>query len=121
RGSSRRGAWGCVGARAGPEGSSPHRSVVRTNRKNFLPLGFAVPQLGQASTAARGAAHSPQNFAPARLSQPQLWHFIGIASSRELFQQRLRVLRVGGVKPLGEVTAVRQRLSRARSSRQHAG
>jgi hypothetical protein len=39
-------------------------------------LGFAVPRLRQASAAARGAAHSPQNFAPSRLWLPQLGHFI---------------------------------------------
>ncbi len=50
----------------------------------------------------RGAAHSPRNFEPSRLSHPQLWHFIGIGSSRELSQQRLRVRQVGSVEALGE-------------------
>jgi hypothetical protein len=61
-----------------------------------------VPQLRQASATARGAAQSPQNFAPSRLSLPQLWHFIGIGPSRELFEQRLRVFQVGGVEAFGE-------------------
>jgi hypothetical protein len=45
-------------------------------RPHFRPLRFAVPHLGEASAAARGAAQSPQNFAPSRLSLPQLGHFI---------------------------------------------
>src|ERR1700756_2015101 len=70
--------------------------------QNFRPFGFAVPHLAQTSASARGAAHSPQNFAPSRFSQPQLEHFTRTDSSRQLLQQYLRVLQVARVEAFGE-------------------
>jgi hypothetical protein len=62
-----------------------------------------VPQLRQANAAARGAAHSPQNFAPSRLSLPQLGHFIFRETSRQRVEQRLGVLQVRSVEALSEL------------------
>jgi hypothetical protein len=44
--------------------------------QNFCFAGFALPQEGQLSALAKGAAHSPQKLASAGFSDPQLMHRI---------------------------------------------
>src|SRR6266498_3884606 len=74
----------------------PHES------QNFCPLSLGVPHFGQEVVWASGAAHSLQNFAAARLSWPQLGHFILCRTSRQRVEQRLGVLQIRRVEPLGE-------------------
>ena len=49
-----------------------------------------------------GAAHSLQNFAPVRFSQPQRGQSIVVPSLCKRLEQSLGLAEVGGVKSLGE-------------------
>ena len=70
--------------------------------QNFCDRGLSRPHEAQVTGFARDAPHSPQNSASCGFSWLQDGQRMLSPSLRQLVEQRLRVLQIGGVEPFGE-------------------
>jgi hypothetical protein len=84
--------------------NSLEASAAAQSPQNFAVGAFSYPHFAQRFL--KGAAHSLQNFSSAGFSAPHVGQF---TSRTQLVEQRLRVLQIAGVEPLGE--RARQTLS----------